>query len=67
MKLGVKLVKPGKNTVVYRRNFRHSWITHLSKVILEPIPFNIKSATNDDWLHDQFKVAQPVVNDRNRS
>ena len=36
----------------------------MSNVILKPSPFHMKPSTNDDWLHDQYKVVQPVVTDR---
>ena len=58
--------KTWQDAVVSWRDFRHSWITKMSNVILKPSPFNMKPSANDR-LHDQYKVVQPVVTDRNIS
>ena len=50
-KIGGKFSKTWQDTVVSRRDFRHSWVVQVSNVILEPM----------------LKVVQPVVTDRNRS
>ena len=52
--IGRKYSQTWQDAVVSIINFRLSYITQMSDVILEPSPFIINPPANDDWLHGLF-------------
>ena len=61
--IGRKFSQTWQGAVVSRINFRHSYITQMSNVILEPILFNVNRQQMTTGCTTNFKVVQPIVSD----